>query len=334
MVDFDNPEYADNEGVKLAVYRAGPHPKDTDKPTIMLMHGWPDMAYSWHAQMEALGNAGYPVLAADGRGYGYSDAPKGVENYTMAKLTSDIVAIQDHYGIEQAVLVGHDWGAIVLWQTPFYIGERALGYAGLNVPLLRHFPVDPITIFQQTLGDNMYIVRFQEEGACEPILERDIARTFRFFQRSPGGISEARKPIPKDLIASIKSLDLISMFENGDEILGGQQLLSEDEISRFEKAFSRNGFTGPLHWYRNMRQNWEAQKQFLVDGELPKVTKPCLMFTAELDLPCPPKLAEGMEQLCEPFELVHFDGCGHWTQQERADEVSEALLRWVGRHFG
>lgn len=334
MIDFDNPEYADNDGVKLAVYRAGPHPNESDKPPVMLMHGWPDMAYSWHSQMEALGAAGYPVLAADGRGYGYSDAPAGVENYTMDKLTSDIVAIQDHYDIDQAVLVGHDWGAIVLWQTPFYIGHRALGYAGLNVPLMKHYPVDPVTIYRQHLGDNMYIVQFQEEGACEPALEKDIAQTFRFFQRKPGlSKTDAPKKTSKEFGFQTKSLDLISLLQAGEDAWGGEPLLSEEEIARFEKAFSRNGFTAPLHWYRNMRHNWEAQKQFLVDGKLPKVTKPCLMFTAELDRACPPSLADGMADMCEPYEHVHFEGCGHWTMQERSDDVNEALLSWLGRHF-
>ncbi len=334
MVDFDNPEYVNNGGVKLAVYRNGPLPSDTDKPAVIFMHGWPDVAITWNHQLKALGEAGYPVFAYDGRGYGRSDAPTGVENYTMAKLTSDIVAVQDHYGIDTAVLVGHDWGAIVLWQTPFYIGDRVLGCAGMNVPLLRHYPMDPVSIFRQALGENMYIVRFQTEGACEPILERDLNETFRFFLRRPTGGRSVKKPTTENLAFAIKSLDLISLLEAGEDTWGGETLLAQEEMDYYVDAFSRKGMTGPLHWYRNMANNWEVQKQFLVDGALPKVMKPCLMFTAELDGVCPPKLADGMEDLCEPYERVDFKGIGHWTQQEKADEVNAALLDWVGRHFG
>ena len=333
MADFYNPEYVDNDGVKLAVYRDGPLPSETDKPAVIFMHGWPDVAITWNQQLEALGAAGYPVFTYDGRGYGRSDAPEGRENYTMAKLTSDIVAVQDHYGIDSAVLVGHDWGAIVLWQTPFYIGDRVLGCAGMNVPLLRHYPVEPVSIFRQALGEKMYIVRFQEEGACEPILEKDLSQTFGFFLRKPGGNTRTKGMSSKDFSFATKSLDLITLLQAGEENWGGQPLLDEEETAYYIDAYSRNGFTGPLHWYRNMATNWEAQKQFLVDGELPKVMKPCLMFTAEYDAACPPKLADGMEDLCEPYERVDFKGIGHWTQQEKATEVNEKLLDWLGRHF-
>ncbi|MBO6506108.1 MAG: alpha/beta fold hydrolase [Kordiimonadaceae bacterium] len=333
MADFYNPEYVDNDGVKLAVYRDGPLPSETDKPAVIFMHGWPDVAITWNHQLAALGAAGYPVFTYDGRGYGRSDAPEGRENYTMAKLTSDIVAVQDHFGIDAAVLVGHDWGAIVLWQTPFYIGDRVLGCAGLNVPLLRHYPVDPVTIFRQALGENMYIVRFQEEGACEPILEKDFNETFKFFMRKPSGGKAIKKPKTENLAFAFKSIDLISILEAGEDAWGGTALLGQEEMDYYVDAFSRNGMTGPLHWYRNMPANWEAQKQFLVDGALPKVMKPCLMFTAELDGVCPPRLADGMEELCEPYERVDFKGIGHWTQQEKATEVNEKLIDWIGRHF-
>lgn len=333
MADFYNPLYVNNEGVKLAVYTDGPKPSEADKPAVIFMHGWPDVAITWHRQLSVLGKAGYPVITYDGRGYGRSDAPEGVENYTMAKLTSDIVAIQDHFGIDSAVLVGHDWGAIVLWQTPFYIGDRVRGCVGMNVPLMKHYPIDPVSIFRQALGENMYIVRFQTEGVCEPILEANLHDTFSFFLRRPTDGRSVRKPTSKELYSAIKSIDLISLLQAGEEAWGGELLLSEAEMDYYVDAFSRNGMTGPLHWYRNMPNNWEVQKTFLVDGKLPKVEKPCLMFTAELDGVCPPKLADGMEELCAPFERIDYKGIGHWTQQEKADEVNAALLDWLGRHF-
>lgn len=333
MIDFNNPAYVDNAGVKLAVYRGGPAPNNTDKPAVIFLHGWPDIAYSWRSQMEAIAAAGYPVFAADGRGYGWSDAPEGVENYTMEKLTSDIAAVQDHFGMEDAVLVGHDWGAIVLWQTPFYIGDRVKGCAGMNVPHMPHYPIDPVTLFEKHLGKNMYIVRFQEEGACEPILERDLSETFEFFHRGPHGKRLERSAITPEFARAIKSLDLITMFEAGEDLWSGSALLSPEDKQIYMKAYARNGFTGPLHWYRNMRANWEVQQSFLVNGVLPKIEKPCLMFTADLDLPCPPRLADGMEALCEPYERIDYKGCSHWTQHERADDVNAALIDWLERYF-
>jgi len=329
MIDFKKPEFVDVGEATLPVYKAGPDPSETDKPPLVFLHGWPDIAYSWRRQMEALAAEGYPVFAPDQRGFGHASKPVGAENYTMEKLAGDLAGLLDHYGLKDAVFIGHDWGAIILWQLPHYMPERVRGYAGLAVPLMRHFPVDPISIFRARLGDDMYIVRFQKEGACEPILEADLRATFTFFHRKPGlGSTES-----EDFSFSTENLDLISLLQAGEGAWGGEPLLSEEELEYYIDAYRESGFTGPLHWYRNMAANWEAQKKFLIDGELPKLKKPCLMITAELDRACPPSLADGMEDLCEPFERIDLKGCGHWLPAERAGEVNTALISWLGRRF-
>jgi len=329
MIDFNKPEFVDVGEVTLPVYRGGPNPTDTGKPPLVFLHGWPDLAFSWRHQMNALAAEGYPVFAPDQRGYGRASKPDGVENYTARKLAGDLAGLLDHYGLKDAVFIGHDWGAIILWQLPHYMPDRVRGYAGLAVPLMRHFPVDPISIFRARLGDDMYIVRFQTEGACEPILEADLEATFKFFHRRP----TVGKSPAEDFSFSTKNLDLISLLQAGEEAWGGEALLSNAELQYFVEAYTEGGFTGPLHWYRNMTANWEAQKKFLVDGELPNLRKPCLMITAELDRACPPSLADGMEDLCEPFERIDMKGCGHWLMGEKTDEVNGALLNWLGRHF-
>ncbi|TNE62663.1 MAG: alpha/beta hydrolase [Alphaproteobacteria bacterium] len=329
MAAFPVAEMVKTNGVRLAVYRAGPDMSETDKPAVFFLHGFPEIAYSWRAQLKALGDAGYPVFAYDARGYGASDAPKGRENYTIAKLAGDAAGLLDHYGLRDAVFVGHDWGAITLWNLPFYLKGRVLGCAGLNVPLLPHYPMDPIAMFRARFGDKMYIVRFQEEGACEPVLERDLMQTFRFFLRKPN----KGKPVKEDVPFEQKSLDLISLLEAGEDRWGGEQLMPDDEIAIYARAYAKNGFTGPLHWYRNFTSNWQDQKRFLKDGKLPFVELPCLMITADLDRACPPRIADGMEKLCGPYERIDLKGCGHWSQQERAADVNRALLAWLRQHF-
>jgi len=329
MIDFKTPEFVDVGEVTLPVYKAGPNPADTDKPPLVLLHGWPDIAFSWRKQMEALAAEGYPVFAPDQRGFGRASKPEGRENYTVAKLAGDLAGLLDHYSLEDAVFIGHDWGAIVLWQLPHYIGDRVRGYAGLAVPLMRHFPVDPISLFKAHLGDDMYIVRFQTEGACEPVLEADLRATFKFFHRKPGLGLDGEG----DFSFSTKNLDLISLLQEGEAAWGGENLLSEDELQMYVDAYTESGFTAPLHWYRNMTANWEAQKEFLVGGELPKLMKPCLMITAELDRACPPSLSDGMEDLCEPYERIDMKDCGHWLPAERTEEVNAALKSWLARHF-
>lgn len=329
MTEMPKPEMVETNGVTLAVYRAGPDHETATKPAVFLLHGFPEIAYSWRAQIGALADAGYPVFAPDQRGYGPSDAPEGAENYTMAKLTGDLAGLLDHYGIDKAVFVGHDWGALILWSLPFYIPGRVLGCAGLNVPLMQHYPVDPIEIFRARLGESMYIVRFQTEGACEPVLERDLAATFRFFLRKPGG-GKAKAEVSA---FGESSLDLIGQLEKGDSAWGGVPLLPDEDIQVYVDAYKHHGFTAPLHWYRNMSANWRDHERFMKDGKLPFVNMPCLMITAELDRACPPSLADGMEDMCAPYERVDLMGCGHWSQQERADDVNAALKGWLAKHF-
>lgn len=329
MTDWPAPEMVPTNGVTLGVYRMGPEPKDSDKPAVFFLHGFPEIAYSWRAQMTAFADAGYSVFAPDQRGYGVSDAPEGVAEYTMQKLTDDLRGLLDHYGIDKAVFVGHDWGAIILWQLPFYMPERVLGCAGLNVPLLPHYPMDPIEMFRARFGDDMYIVRFQEEGACEPILERDLMQTFRFFLRKPNKGKAQKSDVPFEE----KSLDLLGLLEKGEDAWGGEQLLPDEETAVYARAYEKNGFTGPIHWYRNFTTNWQDQKRFLVDGQLPHVNLPSLMITADLDRACPPVIADPMAHMCTPYERVDLKGCGHWSQQERADDVNAAILDWMQRHF-
>lgn len=328
-IDFTAPEWVDNQGVKLAVYRAGPTLESAEKPPVLFLHGWPEIAYSWRKQMAALADAGYPVFAPDNRGFGKSDKPEGVEHYGMPSLVSDVEAILDHWGLEKAVIVGHDWGALILWSLPFYIPDRLMGCVGLNVALMGHPPMDPIAMFRRAYGDKMYMVRFQEEGACEPILEADMARTFRFFFRKPKGGS--RKIV--DGAFENEQLDLIGLLQSDDSKWGGVPLMSEEDIAVYVDGY-RDGMTAPLHWYRNMTHNWqELGKRLTAAGKLPMVDVPCLQFLASMDRACPPSLADGMNKRCSDLEIIMLDGCGHWSQLERTDDVNTGILSWLDRKF-
>ncbi len=98
-------------GVELEVEAAG------DGPLVILCHGFPELAYSWRHQIPALAAAGYRVVAPNQRGYGRSSQPAEIDAYNMANLAEDVVGLIDHYGEDQAVVVGHDWGAPVAWTS-------------------------------------------------------------------------------------------------------------------------------------------------------------------------------------------------------------------------
>ncbi|MCA4916774.1 MAG: alpha/beta hydrolase, partial [Phenylobacterium sp.] len=108
------------------------------------------------------------------------------------------------------------------------------------------------------------------------------------------------------------------------------QLLTPDELAAFVETFEATGFTGGINWYRNFTRNWERS------AHLPQRIDhvPCLMICAEKDAVLPPSMADGMEDRIKDLEKALVMGSGHWTQQEKPEEVNRFILDWMGRKFG
>jgi pimeloyl-ACP methyl ester carboxylesterase len=305
-------------GVELAYYEAGPR---TGTP-VVLCHGFPELAFSWRHQIQALAMAGRWVIAPDQRGYGLSEKPDGIEAYDMAHLTGDLVGLLDHLGVDRAVFCGHDWGGIVVWQLPLMHPERVAGVIGLNTPFLPRAPVDPIAIFRKRYGPDMYIVWFQTPGEADAVLGRDVEKTMRFFMRRPRAMAEAAQ-------SGGSTFAFGEALERWDPAGDEAQLLTADELAIFVQAFEQGGFTGPINWYRNFTRNWERAEGLpsRIDGV------PCLMITAELDAVLTPEMAKPMPLFIGDLETQMVEGSGHWTQQEKPEAVNRLMLDWLNRRF-
>ena len=131
MIEMPPLQFAQTNGIRMGYYEAGPK---TDKPPVILCHGWPEMAFSWRHQIKALSEAGIRVIAPDQRGYGATDRPEPVEAYDMEHLTGDLVGLIDHLKIDKAIFVGHDWGGFIVWQMPLRHLDRVAGVIGVNTP--------------------------------------------------------------------------------------------------------------------------------------------------------------------------------------------------------
>jgi epoxide hydrolase 4 len=119
--------YADSNGVKIHYASLG------SGPLIVMIHGFPDFWYTWRDQMEALQDK-FQCVAIDQRGYNLSDKPKGVENYDMRLLVGDVLAVIKSLGKEKAIIVGHDWGGMVAWQTALNVSQAVERLIILNLP--------------------------------------------------------------------------------------------------------------------------------------------------------------------------------------------------------
>jgi pimeloyl-ACP methyl ester carboxylesterase len=102
--------------------------------TVVLLHGFPQSAGEWRAQLDALGAAGYRCVAPDQRGYSPGARPETVEAYGIDHLVGDVLDLCDHLGVEQVDLVGHDWGAIVAWVMAARHPERLRTLTVVSVP--------------------------------------------------------------------------------------------------------------------------------------------------------------------------------------------------------
>lgn len=334
MITMPPLQYADLPGLRMGYYDAGPM---SDAPPVVLCHGWPELAFSWRHQIKALADAGIRVIAPDQRGYGATDKPEAVEDYSIEHLTGDLVALLDHLHIDKAIFVGHDWGGFVVWQMPLRHVDRVAGVVGINTPHTDRAPVDPISIYRKRFGDSMYIVQFQDPARRpDAIFASDVRRTFDFFMRKPpqraagfdafSGNDEPTAGIGAAPKTNLALPDMVAAYDPSRD--NRERILNEDEANVFIDAFIASGFTGGINWYRNISANWQR-----AEGLDHTIRVPALMIMAENDAVLPPSAADGMDKIIPDLEKYLVRGSGHWTQQEKPDEVSDKLIEWRRRRF-
>ena len=292
-------------------------------PLVVLLHGFPESWYSWRHQIAALADAGFHVVAPDQRGYGRTDRPDDAGRYTLLDLVGDVVGLIDALGEQRAMVVGHDWGAPVAWHTALLRPDRVAGVAGLSVPFTPRTPVSPMQLWREAYGDRFYQVYFQAPGVAEAELEADVAETMR---RLLIGASGDRPPNGGHLGAGVlpDGGGFLDVLRATDDL---PAWLTPEDLDVYVAEFTRTGFTGGLNWYRNQDRNWEL----LAPWQGAVVAPPALYIAGTrdpvVDFPGMDRLLPGLAAFAPALrETVMLEGCGHWTQQERPDEVSERLV--------
>ncbi len=291
-------------------------------PLVLMLHGFPESWYSWRHQLVALAAAGYHAVAPDQRGYCATGPPGGpghdadVGQYTILHLAGDVIALMDALGEEQAVVAGHDWGAPVAWHAALFRPDRIRGVIGLSVPYRPRGSAAPIATLRQALGEGFYMVHFQQHGVADAELSRDPAMTFRTVLSSLSGQAPGMSLIP----AGGGFLDAAS---------APAELpvwLTEEDIAAYVSQYARSGFTGPLNWYRNLDRNWELTSAW----QHAKITVPALFVAGERDPVIGFIPVDGLEEFLPGLtRQVLLPGCGHWTQQERPAEVTDAMINFL-----
>jgi epoxide hydrolase A/B len=299
-------------------------------PLVLLCHGFPESWYSWRHQLKALAEAGFHAVAPDMRGYGQTDQPSEIDQYTLLHLVGDVVGLLDALGVEQAVIVGHDWGAPVAWLAAQLRPDRFRRVIGLSVPFRPRAPVRPTTVMPETEDAIFYQLYFQTPGVAEAEFEHDVRRFIRGVVYANSGDMPVQ--VPKDQVGMVPRTGGFAarMATQPANPATLPPWLTEADIDFYAAEFARSGFRGGLNYYRNIDRNWELLAPFA--GA--KVTIPALYIAGDRDLVM---AFRGMDQLVA--NLAHFvpqlrrtvilPGCGHWTQQERAAEVNEAMIEFL-----
>jgi pimeloyl-ACP methyl ester carboxylesterase len=269
-----------------------------DGEPVLLLHGFPELWFSWRHQMAALAGAGFRAIAPDMRGFGRSSAPKEVEAYDVVELCSDVAGLLDDVGADRAAIVGHDWGANVAWHFALIHPERTKAVAGISVPLVPRPPAPPIGIMREHLGEDFYIVWFQEPGVADEALARDVRRTL------------------------ITPAVWTAEWAGSEEDPRLPDFMTEDELAVYVGEYTRSGFTGGLNWYRNMDRNWERTAGY--DDR--RIEMPALFLAGTRDSTMKWMSPDVMTGRVTDLRSELVEGAGHWLQQERPDEVNSALL--------
>jgi pimeloyl-ACP methyl ester carboxylesterase len=314
-------EQVPTNGIELHVAAAGP----ADGPPVILCHGFPELWYSWRHQLGALADAGYRAYAPDLRGYGGSAHPTEVTDYGSDKLTGDLCGLLDHYGDDTAAFVGHDWGAMVVWEMGRLHPERVSSLYNMSVPY-SNAPAPPIQIFEMLFPDTFfYMLYFQPVGPAEAEFDADPRRFLRTMLYSAGaeGMAQAGPLISDAPREGTRFQDILTP---APDVL--PPWITEADVDVYAAAFEKGGFFGPCSFYRNMDANWERSHDIPVSV----YTMPTGFLTGALDPVAlmMPNAAEEMAAALPDYRgTTVVDGAAHWVQQEKPAETNAALLSFL-----
>ena len=296
-------------------------------PLVLMVHGFPESWFSWRHQLGPIAAAGFTAAAIDVRGYGGSDKPHPVEAYAMEHMVADVAgAVEALSPGAPAVLVGHDWGAPIVWNSALTRPDRVRAVAGLSVPYMgvpKRSMSEMIAEVFTNRGMFFYQHYFQPEGVAEREMEADVRGALRRFYYAISG-DAPDGTWPKDKVVGDT---LLHRLPDPDPF---PAWLTPADLDYFVGEFERSGFRGPINRYRNHDRDFAWLSRF--QGRV--IDQPSLFIGGERDLVLTMFGRNDFVPLMKTqlTDLRGHDilpGCGHWTQQERPAEVNARLLAWL-----
>ena len=328
---------------------------------LLFMHGWPESWYSWRHQITFFAKQGYRVFAPDMRGYGGTDSPPRSSDFTVYNHASDMIGLLQHYQLTKAILIGHDWGAILGWQLAHLYPEYFPVVANLSVPYRLRTPtsINPFLQMKKAFGKDFFYITYHNEtfhntddhGPAENEYDSD-PHEFLYNVWSDSLVERDASTIKKKVGKYRRDGGMLAnMKSKQGRPLTYPTWLSEKDLDYVVEQFKVSGFRGGINYYRNFGTNHEMTPHLINR----KLKQPCFFLTGENDVV---RQGFGLKQLTQsdkvtsdttkridpqkaslltvcddlrtfivlPKDAKNGKSAGHWIQQERSTEVNEALL--------
>jgi epoxide hydrolase 4 len=284
-------QYISTNNIKLHVMTDGPE----NGTPVILLHGFPEFYYGWSKQIPVLVDAGFHVIVPDQRGYNLSDKPKGISAYDVDILAKDIIGLFDHFGIQKAKLVGHDWGAVVSWTVAINHPERLEKLAILNVP-------HPDVMNDFVLNNPA---------------QRKKSWYVYFFQI----------PVYVEWILSKNNYEYLARMLTRS---GRRNTFTEADVVEYKKAWSQKGaLTGMLNWYRAIMRRGLRYAFSRKKSPARRVHVPTIMLWGKRDVALSAEMAQPSIELCDQGELTFYEKSTHWVQHDVSEEVNQKLIEFL-----
>ena len=289
-------------------------------PLVIMLHGFPELWYSWRHQLAALAKAGYHAVAPDLRGFGESTVTTNVRDYSLLQHAKDVKALIDHIGAKEVVVAGHDWGANLMWTMPMLYPETVKAVISLSIPFYPE-PRDPAEIRKKW---SSVFTNFEKKGVVEGEFEKDPGRFFKLFFYGLSGDAPAGT-INKLFFQTTPDNKLLDSFPEPGRL---PAWLTQKDLDYYVNAYKKTGITGALNFYRNTDEDYPKLKELYKKG----IKQPVLFMGGGEEAAVRFGSTDPMKgALPNLRKIIILPGCGHWLQQERSKEVNEAFIEFLNK---
>ncbi len=350
-------------GLTMHVLEAG-YDNCENKPCLVLLHGFPELAYSWRKVLLPLANAGYYVIAPDQRGYGYTEGWNGnyegdISEYEITNLVKDIISLVFSTGRKSIdCLIGHDFGSIVaahatLIRPDVFKAVVLMSAPFEGVPSIDIEPKVDIADVHKDMANlskprKHYQWYYSTDQANSDMINsiQGLKNFLRAYFHVKSGDYESNKPFKLNsweaseleklpgyyvMDYGLNMAEQVNLEMPSEEEIKNCTWLKNEELEYYITVYNKTGFQGGLNWYRCMIDSNVRSRLEIYSGLKIAVSSLFIAGKKDWGIYQKPNALENMQNIsCSNMqEISLIENAGHWVQQEKPEEVIKVLLNFI-----